>query len=334
MIEDGYLSAGYEYVIIDDCWSAPERTSDGKLQADPERFPNGIKALADHVHNLGLKLGIYGDYGEFTCQGYPGSIDHLELDAKTFAEWKVDYLKLDGCYADSENMEEGYGEMSKYLNRTGRPIVFSCSFPAYKELEANYTAAVEYCNLWRNYWDIDDAWDDVKIIADWFSENQDFLLQFAGPGHWNDPDMVVLHKYTGWFCRSGQIWGVYTRIHFCPTNNWRFRTQMTIWALLAAPLIMSVDLRTIEPEYKEILLNKDAIAINQDPLGIQGRHVTNDSEINIWTKPLSSDDQEHRSLAIGFVSYRTDGYPYQYEFQLSNFDIDESLSYKIKVSYN
>jgi alpha-galactosidase len=130
---DGYLEAGYEYLIIDDCWASKERDDQGRLQPNATRFPNGIKALADYVHSKGLKFGIYGDYGTKTCAGYPGSYGHLETDAKTFAEWEVDYLKLDGCYADVDNLEQGYIEMGRYLNQTGRPIVYSCSWPAYQE---------------------------------------------------------------------------------------------------------------------------------------------------------------------------------------------------------
>ena len=131
LVNDGYLAAGYEYIIVDDCWLSMSRDSQNRLQPDPKRFPSGIRALADYVHSLGLKFGIYEDYGTKTCGGYPGSIDHLELDAKTFAEWTVDYLKLDGCYADIKSMEDGYPLMGKYLNETGRPIVYSCSWPAY-----------------------------------------------------------------------------------------------------------------------------------------------------------------------------------------------------------
>ena len=116
MAADGYAAAGYEYIIIDDCWLAMERDSSGRLQPDPTRFPSGMRALADYVHARGLKFGIYEDYGTLTCGGYPGSIDHLELDAQTFADWTVDYLKLDGCYADAKQMDVGYPQMARYLN--------------------------------------------------------------------------------------------------------------------------------------------------------------------------------------------------------------------------
>ncbi|XP_076259693.1 alpha-N-acetylgalactosaminidase-like isoform X1 [Rhynchophorus ferrugineus] len=302
---DGYLEAGYEYIIIDDCWASKSRDSNGRLQPDPDRFPSGIKALADYVHSLGLKFGIYGDYGTYTCGGYPGSINDLELDANTFAEWGVDYLKLDGCYAETDGMEEGYAKMAKFLNQTGRPIMYSCSFPAYKGLQANYTSAVENCNLWRNYGDIDDSWNDVKDIATWFSSNQDYLRQFAGPGHWNDPDMLIIGNFGLSIEQS--------------------KSQMTMWSIMAAPLIMSVDLDKIRPEFKEILVNKDAIRINQDRLGIQGELISNKNNILVWKKPMEQD-----VLAIGVVSNRTDGYYMPYDLKLSQYIDNKNAQYNIK----
>ncbi|CAG9766353.1 unnamed protein product [Ceutorhynchus assimilis] len=307
--KDGYLEAGYQYIIIDDCWSNMSRSSDNRLQADSNRFPNGIKDLADYVHNLGLKLGIYGDYGTETCGGYPGSINYLELDAQTFSEWGVDYLKLDGCYAALHGMEEGYAKMSQFLNATGRPIMFSCSFPAYKGLEANYSMAVQHCNLWRNYGDIDDQWDDVKDIAGWFSDNQDFLRKFAGPGHWNDPDMLIIGNFGLSLEQS--------------------KSQMTIWSILAAPLIMSVDLDTIRPEFRNILLNKHAIRINQDPLGIQGELVSNTSSIQVWKKPLQSTKESRQRIALGIVSFRCDGYYYPQDILLAEFFNEDCNTFSI-----
>lgn len=162
MVSRGYLSVGYEYIIVDDCWLSKSRDPiTGKLLPDPERFPSGIKLLADYVHSKGLKFGIYEDYGTLTCGGYPGSIDHLELDAQTFAEWGVDYVKLDGCYADIKQMDTGYPQMGEFLNKTNRPMVYSCSWPAYQEgtIQPNYEKIAKYCNLWRNYDDIQDSFD-------------------------------------------------------------------------------------------------------------------------------------------------------------------------------
>ncbi|KRT82542.1 hypothetical protein AMK59_3795 [Oryctes borbonicus] len=195
MVSEGYLAAGYEYIIVDDCWMAKERDENGRLKPDPDRFPSGIKALADYVHSIGLKFGIYEDYGTKTCAGYPGIIGHLETDAQTFADWEVDYIKLDGCYNNRSTMVDGYVEFGKLLNRTNRPIVYSCSWPAYEEplgIKSDYQKLVETCNLWRNWDDIEDAWTNVTNILKWFSSNQDRVANYSGPGHWNDPDMVNL----------------------------------------------------------------------------------------------------------------------------------------------
>ncbi|RZC40477.1 Melibiase domain containing protein, partial [Asbolus verrucosus] len=266
------------------------------------------------IHSKGLKFGIYADYGKKTCAGYPGSLGHLETDAKTFAEWEVDYLKLDGCYADIDDLESGYIEMGKYLNQTGRPIVYSCSWPAYQEplgVKPNYTALAETCNLWRNWDDIDDTWSNVTNILKWFSSNQDRIAPFSGTGHWNDPDMLIIGNFGLSYEQS--------------------KAQMAIWGIMAAPLIMSVDLRTIEPKFKDILLNKDVIKINQDPLAIQGRLILTLKKIDIWTKPiLPKDDNNATSYAIGFLSNRVDGYPYRLNVTLSDLNITEAASYTIK----
>uniref|UniRef100_W5N222 Alpha-galactosidase n=1 Tax=Lepisosteus oculatus TaxID=7918 RepID=W5N222_LEPOC len=196
LAEDGWRELGYVYVNIDDCWASKQRDAQGRLQPDPKRFPGGIAKLARYMHDRGLRLGIYGDLGTYTCGGYPGTtLDKIELDAQTFAEWGVDMLKLDGCYSNASVQELGYPLMSKALLATGRPIGYSCSWPAYQgglPPKVNYTLLGEICNLWRNYGDIQDSWASVLSIVDWFFNNQDVLQPAAGPGRWNDPDMVSL----------------------------------------------------------------------------------------------------------------------------------------------
>ena len=313
MAEDGYLAAGYEYVIIDDCWSSHERDASGRLQADPDRFPSGIKALADYLHGKGLKLGIYGDYGTYTCGGYPGSIDHLELDAQTFAEWEVDYVKLDGCYSSPDSMDAGYPEFGGYLNATGRPIVYSCSWPAYQE-DPNYPAIAEACNLWRNYNDIQDSWSSVTTIVDFYGEHQDELIPVAGPGHWNDPDMLIVGDFGLSYEES--------------------RSQMALWAVLASPLIMSVDLRTIGPEYAAILQNPGALAINQDPLGIQGERVLQDQGMEIWRRPITPTAGELFSYAVVFLNRRTDGTPSTASVLLREIGLESPAGYTVQDAFS
>lgn len=274
LVEDGYLDAGYEYVNIDDCWSSKKRDAQGRLQSDPDRFPHGIKALADYMHKKGLKLGIYADYGNLTCGGYPGSLGHLETDAQTFADWGVDMLKMDGCYADPKDMNKGYPQMTRYLNATGRPILFSCSWPDYQRasgIPIDYNLVAENCNIWRNYDDIQDSWDSVLGIIDYYAKTQDTLAPVQGPGNFNDPDMIIVGDFGLSYEQS--------------------KAQMALWTIFAAPLLMSNDLRTISPQFRELLLNKEVININQDTSGHFGKRVLQDPKINveIWTRQLQND---------------------------------------------
>lgn len=313
MVSEGYLEAGYEYIIVDDCWASKKRALNGSLVADPVRFPNGIKALADYVHSKGLKFGLYGDYGNLTCAGYPGSIDHMELDVNTFAAWGVDYIKLDGCYADQETMEQGYAEYGRYMNETGRPMVYSCSWPAYQEpfnIKPNYHALRKTCNLWRNWDDIDDSWESVSSIVTWFVKNQDRIAPFSGPGHWNDPDMLIIGNYGLTVPQA--------------------KAQMTIWSIMSAPLIMSNDLRAIDEEYKKILLNRDAIAINQDYLGKIGKQVLVKKKVAVWTKVIMPNISGHPSYAVGIVSNRTDGFAYKVDFSLKDLNLDAPHGYFVQ----
>ncbi|XP_076328415.1 alpha-N-acetylgalactosaminidase-like isoform X2 [Tachypleus tridentatus] len=292
IVRDGFKDAGYEYINIDDCWMKQKREPHGRLEPDPERFPNGIKFLADYVHSKGLKLGIYQDYGTHTCMGYPGLVGYMEQDAKTFAEWGVDMLKLDGCNSHPKDMDKGYILMGNYLNQTGRPMVYSCSWPFYQlhiGMEPNYTLISKHCNLWRNFDDIQDSWDSIMKIIDFYGDNQEVLVPHAGPGHWNDPDMIIIGNYGLSYDQA--------------------KVQMAMWAVLAAPLLMSNDLRKLHPEFKEILLNKDIIAVNQDPLGIQGKRIFKKQSIEIWKKPITPVIGEYFSFALLFLNRRTDGTP-------------------------
>ncbi|KAI1897994.1 hypothetical protein AGOR_G00089030 [Albula goreensis] len=295
LAEDGWRELGYVYINIDDCWASKQRDSQGRLQPDPQRFPGGIAKLARYVHDRGLKLGIYGDLGTFTCMGYPGTtLDRIDTDAQTFAEWGIDMLKLDGCYSNATVQEQGYPLMSKALNATGRPIGYSCSWPAYQgglPPKVNYTQLGQICNLWRNYGDIQDSWDSVLNIVDWFSTNQDVLQPAAGPGRWNDPDMLIIGDFGLSLDQS--------------------RAQMALWAIMAAPLFMSNDLRTLSSEARVILQNKAVISINQDQMGIQGRCLLKEkSGIEVFWRPLSNS-----ASALVFFSRRTD-MPYRYTTSL------------------
>ncbi|XP_040178704.1 alpha-galactosidase A [Rana temporaria] len=287
MVSNGWLKAGYKYLCIDDCWLAPHRDKNNRLQADPDRFPGGMKKLIDYVHDRGLLFGIYQDVGNKTCAGFPGSRDFYELDAQTFADWGVDLLKFDGCYYDTlEALKEGYRRMAMALNRTGRDIVYSCEWPLYaRQIEqVNYTEVAEYCNSWRNFGDIDDSWASVKTIVDITAALQEELVPAAGPGAWNDPDMLVIGNFGLSF--DQQV------------------TQMALWAIMAAPLLMSNDLREISKESTALLQNQEVIAINQDPLGTQGYRLLKVNGFDMWEKPLASG-----ALAISVTNRQEIGGP-------------------------
>jgi len=302
LMRDGYRAAGYEYVGIDDCWMAGTRDGDGRMLADPERFPSGIKALADFAHARGLKLGLYSDIGLKTCERYPGMAGHMEIDAETFASWEIDYLKVDGCFANFDMYGVLYPELGRLLNQTGRQIVYSCSWPAYyhymsrdrQRLISNYDVPYEAmrdagCNLWRNWRDIDTSWDAIKaIIKYWFkaSLRSPGFTDIAGPGAWNDPDMLIIGNK-----------GITVQ---------NARAQMGMWAIFAAPLLMSNDLRRIDAASKDVLLNREVIAVNQDPAGKQGEPVAclddNCSDFQVWKRPLADG-----SIAVALLNLSDEG---------------------------
>ncbi len=279
MASSGMQAAGYQYVNIDDCWQV-SRQPDGTIVADYQRFPNGIKSLADYVHNKGLKLGIYTDAGRMTCQKRPGSFDHEFQDARTYASWGVDYVKVDWCFAEGLDPEIQYGKFRDALAQSGRQIVFSiCNWG----VKAPWRWGPHTGNLWRTTGDISDNYDRMSVIG--FSQNG--LEKFAGPGHWNDPDMLEVGN--GGMSRD------------------EYRTHMAIWALLAAPLLAGNDLRTMTAETKELLTNPEVIAVDQDPAGAQGHRVWEEGLLEIWVKPLADG-----SRAVGLFN-RTEA-PFKIQF--------------------
>ncbi|EDV27039.1 uncharacterized protein TRIADDRAFT_23253 [Trichoplax adhaerens] len=269
LAKDGYRDVGYNYINVDDCWMAKKRNKNGRLYADKERFPKGIKYLAEYMHKRGLKLGIYGDFGTKTCGGYPGSEFHLQTDAETFANWKVDSLKLDGCNSNTSDYKKGYPAMGHYLNKTGRPILYSCSWPAYlNPSKVNYTIIAKACNLWRNYGDIQDSWDSILSIVDFYGNNNKVLSAAQGPGHWNDPDQLIVGDFSLSYEQS--------------------KSQFALWSIFGAPLYMSNDLRKIPTWAKDILQNREVIAVNQDKLGLMGKRIVyKKNNYEVWMKNLS-----------------------------------------------
>jgi alpha-galactosidase len=266
MSTNGMKDAGYSYIVIDDCWHGA-RDAKGFITHDAKRFPSGIKALADYVHAKGLKFGIYSDAGRLTCGGRPGSQGHEFQDAQTYAEWGVDYLKYDWCHTGDRNAQEAYGLMADALRATGRDIVFSlCEWGTSKP----WLWAQGVGNLWRTTGDITDSWDGVDGPLHGFLKIIDAnepLYPYAGPGHWNDPDMLEVGN------------GGLTTIEY--------QSHFSLWALMAAPLIAGNDISNMDAATRDILLNRDVIAVNQDPLGSQGRRVRDDGDAEVWVKQLA-----------------------------------------------
>ena len=300
MASNGMKEAGYQYVVIDDCWQV-SRDENGFIVADPQRFPSGIKALADYVHAKGLKFGLYSDAGKKTCAGRPGSQGHEYQDALQYARWGVDYLKYDWCNTETRNSEEAYSTMSNALLATGRPIVFSmCEWGTAKP----WLWGKGIGNLWRTTGDITDKWSSRKKWPDGsccelgmvdILDLQVGLDAFAGPGHWYDPDLMVVGN-------GGMSLPEY-RAHLC------------LWALLAAPLIAGNDVRSMSPEIKEILTNGEVIGVNQDKLGHEGHRVKKNGDLEVWAKRLADGSRAvillNRSAAESEISvgWEEIGYP-------------------------
>jgi alpha-galactosidase len=310
MAANGMKDAGYLYINIDDCWHGG-RDSLGFIQANPERFPSGMKALSDYVHSKGLKLGIYSDAGWKTCGGHPGSRGHEYQDAMKYAEWGIDYLKYDWCNTDALNAEGAYLTMRDAIYAAGRPIVFSiCEWGNNNPWEWGGKIG----HLWRTTGDINNCFDCENNHGTWSSwgvlqiidmRNNDTLRKYAGPDHWNDPDMMEVGN--GMSVNED-------RAHF------------TMWCMLAAPLIAGNDLRHMSRETLEILTNKEVISIDQDKLGIQGFVYKKLNNVEVWVKPL-----EGSGLAVCFLN--RDQTPQNIEFDWKAYPVDDGLS-QLHIDFN
>lgn len=274
LVSTGMQAAGYQYINIDDMWQASSRDSSGNIAPDSTKFPNGMKALADYVHSKGLKLGLYSDRGTKTCAGKPGSYSYETKDAQTYASWGVDYLKYDNCSpATGSNMQTDYTTMSNALKAAGRPIVFSlCAWWF-------YTWETPIGQLWRTTTDIKDTWASFTANLDanggWSPRYSDAnygspgIAQYASPGHWNDPDMLEVG--------NGGM------------TDTEYQSHFSLWAIMAAPLIAGNDVRSMTDATKNILTNADVIAVDQDPLGVQGKPISTSTTLEVWSKKLSGD---------------------------------------------
>jgi alpha-galactosidase len=273
IVSTGLRDAGYTILQLDDGWMAKARDEKGRQYADKERFPHGMKFLADYLHERGLKLGIYSSAGATTCAGYPGSYNHEELDAKTYASWGIDYLKYDACgEKEGHSDKELFTRMGNALKATGRPIIYNlCIFYS----DTTHLWGADLGNTWRTGGDI------VKFIEknpevtydNWYSTLQTQVLgkeKYAGPGHWNDPDNLIVD-----YARNNK------------QTIAEQKAQFSFWSLLAAPLFLGNDVRNMPQEIKEIVTNKEVIAVNQDKEGKQGTRIVSEKNYEIWVKPLS-----------------------------------------------
>ncbi|WP_326799425.1 ricin-type beta-trefoil lectin domain protein [Streptomyces sp. NBC_01808] len=291
MVSSGMRDAGYEYVVVDDCWFDPQRDAQGNLRAHPAKFPSGMKALGDYIHSRGLKFGLYQVPTERTCAqrvgtfpGSTGSMGHEVQDARTFASWGVDYLKYDWCSPAGTRDEQvsRFSLMRDALRDTGRPIVYSINPNSFHAITGSTYNWGEVADLWRTTEDLLDIWQNGNVnsypmgVGNVVDVNAPLAAQ-AGPGHWNDPDMLVVGRPGLSLTES--------------------RSHFTLWALMAAPLMAGNDIRTMSADVSAVLRNQRLLAVNQDPLGAGGRRVRDDGATEVFAKPLSDG-----SVAVGLFN--------------------------------
>jgi hypothetical protein len=286
MVSSGMREAGYNYVVIDDGWMAKERNSNGELYGDPDKFPGGMKAIGDYIHSKGLKFGLYECRGNLTCQKLPGSYKHEYQDMKTFDSWGVDYVKLDACYAEG-NKRPSDIDLAIYsaaIKKSGRPMVLSIS-----DFGNGSWAwgASDFAHLWRTSYDITPNIESIYYCANTSGGNEvidsafNGLWQFAGPGHWNDPDMLEVGNLKN---------TIQDKLHF------------SLWCILAAPLMAGNDLRIMPDSVTKILTAREVVAVDQDPRGFQGYKVFDNGEQQIYNKPLSDGTTAVLLLNMGKVN--------------------------------
>lgn len=278
----GLRDLGYRYVVIDDCWSMKERGPKGELVPDPERFPNGIKPLCDHVHSRGLMLGIYSDAAELTCANYPGSFGFEERDAELWASWGIDLLKYDYCHApgDQGTAIERYRRMGGALQKTGRRFFYSlCEWGGRRPHLWGRSVGG---HAWRITGDVMDSWTDFTVSETWVGVGIESAIEIAasltgysGPGGWNDLDMLVV--------------GLKGRgpVHGDGATDNEYRTQFSMWSALCSPLMIGCDVRNLDEKTRKLLSNPEVIALNQDPLGRPAARIRQSGFLEIWKKPLA-----------------------------------------------
>lgn len=292
LVSSGLQDHGYEYVVIDDCWTVKDRRDgNGDLITDPEKFPNGIKALADDVHSKGLKFGIYSCASEKTCAGYPGSYGFEDQDAQLWASWGVDFLKYDYCFAPAEQAiaMERYARMGEALRNSGREILYSlCEWGG---RSPHLWGRKVGSHMWRVSGDVYDTWVNLWMNG-WYAIGVDVSIdianevhEYGGPGGWNDLDMLVVGlKGKGQIAGSGMSFVEY-------------QTHMSVWCMACSPLMIGCDVRTLDSDTASLLMNREVLDANQDPLGIPAKCVRQMGQSEIWTKRLADG-----SIAVAVIN--------------------------------
>ncbi|CAI2731942.1 unnamed protein product [Schistosoma spindalis] len=302
LVSDGWQDLGYKYVVLDDCWLSRQRDpKTNSIMADPTRFPNGIRSVAEYLHSKNLSLGITLGYGAMTCSGYPGSINNLELDAKAVADCGVDYVKMHACYSAENTAPDGFEKFTRLLNATDRPVMLLCTYPAYNYWLSNpnlidWKRLQNNCNLWRVSSNVQSYWGSIISIINGYRLRNDVLPKVAGPGHWNDPDMLVLGN-------NG-------------LSDDQKRVHMGMWCMLAAPLLISTDLDKVDQFSASLLRNKHLLAIDQDRGGHQAEFVKSRNDVQLWIRKL---DDCPIGWAIACIYTRVDGGPITFSTNLDEF---------------
>jgi len=314
LVSSGMKEAGYSYLVLDDGWMAMERDSLGNLVPDPVKFPHGLKAVVDYVHAKGLKFGLYNCAGTLTCAKYPGTRGYEYQDARNYAAWNIDYLKFDWCNTNGINAKEAYTTMSKALHKAGHPMIFSlCEWGVNKPWQWGEPVG----QLWRTTEDIYQVFDSVHNQGTWdalsvmrIADLQDTLRKYAGPDHWNDPDMLEVG--------NGMTYE-------------EDKTHFSLWAMMAAPLMAGNDIRKMTRQTQEILTNKSIIAIDQDPLGIQGFKYADKDSLQVWFKPLKEGD-----WAVCFVNRSSHDVPVNFNWKqipvvdpVFHYAVENNIDYKL-----
>jgi len=294
LVSTGLKDHGYNYIVIDDCWSVKDRRDgSGDLIADPEKFPNGIRALAEYVHSRGFKFGIYSDAAEKTCANYPGSYGFEEQDAQLWASWEVDFLKYDYCHAPQEQSVaiERYARMGEALRKTGREFLYSlCEWGGRApHLWGRQVGG----HMWRVSGDVHDTWVNIWLHGS-YGLGLDALIDIAqevhaygGRGGWNDLDMLIVGLKG-----KGQMKIAGTGLSFL-----EYQTQMSLWCMACSPLMIGCDVRTMDSETASLLTNREVLDVNQDVLGIPAKRVKQIGQSEIWTKRLADE-----SVAVAVIN--------------------------------